>query len=264
MLYLFGLGFTSGFGSILGFLLEQYNALLRRLFWPIEPFITMLVTQLYHTFGWPETIYGQWRHIVVLLGLYFFREVWIGRHFGLDALMFNLVLAICVALTFGLLAGTIPLTHGDEMAQFLFVFVLIAGAAAYGIIGFVFEAMFVRQRWAEYRNKPVPTWCNYLRWGFSRVLIRSLVGLALAWVALQIPFVLQLPSPGVAVSIMLIMLFGMYWLWDGIVDSRSMALQGASRLSSYVRSTHTQLGLAILGPILWCFVFIVLRAINVL
>jgi len=103
-----------------------------------------------------------------------------------------------------------------------------------------------------------------LKWGLSRVVVRSLAGLLLAWALLQIPLVQQMPSPGVAISLVLMIVFATYWLYDGIADSANMVLENESRIEAYWRSTHTQLGLAILGPIFWCFVFIVMRAGNVL
>jgi hypothetical protein len=179
-------------------------------------------------------------------------------------MIFNFFLGLLVALTFGVLAGTIPLTNADQNAQFLFAIVLVLGAAVYGVIGFVWEATFGRDQWAQYRNRPVPTWWSYFRWGLSRILIRSLVGLVLVWVGLQTPLVRQFPSPSVAMSLVLVTAFAVYWLCDGVKDSSNMRREDESRLAAYWRSTHTQLGLAILAPIFWCFVFIAMRAGNVL
>jgi len=200
----------------------------------------------------------------VLLGLYFFREAWVSRIYGLESAIPIFVLGLFVALTFGALAGSLPLTNTNQKEHFLFAAILILGAAAYGVIGFVWGATFDRRRWAQYRNRTVPTWWGYFGWGFARILGRSLVGLILAWAVLQVPVIQQLPSPGVAVSILLIILFGMYWLFDGIADSKSMRRDDESRLAAYLRSTHTQLGLAILGSTFWCLVCVVMRAGNIL
>jgi len=262
MLRLFELGFPSGFGSVLGLLLEYYERLLGWLVRPVEPFIKAWLAQLHDYIGWPEALYAHWKHVFVLLGLYFFREVWIRRVYGLDFVISNFLLGLFVALTSAVLAGTIPLTNADQMAQFLFALVFILGAAVYGVIGFVWDATFLRHRWAQVRNRSVPTWWSYFRWGLSRILSRSLVGLVLVWAALQIPLVRQMPSPGVAVSLVLIIAFAVYWLCDGLIDSKNMRREDESWRAAYWRSLHTQLGLAILGPIFWCFVVIVMRAGN--
>jgi hypothetical protein len=75
ILRLIEVGFTSGFGSLLGLLLGYYEKLLGWLVWPVEPFIKARLAQLHQYIGWPEAVYAHWRHVFVLLGLYFFREV---------------------------------------------------------------------------------------------------------------------------------------------------------------------------------------------
>jgi hypothetical protein len=234
------------------------------LFWPIEPTIRSGLAELHHAFGWPETMYPHWKHIFVLLGLYFFREVWVGLAYGVGYSIFNFLLGLFVALTASVLAGTIPPTSADSKMQFLFATTLVMGAAVYGLLGLSWDATFLRDRWAKLRNKPMPSWWGYLKWGMWRVLSRTSIALVLAWTVLQIPFVQQLPSPGVVVSILLITAFAIYWLCDGVSDSKNMRREDESRLAAYWRSLHTQLGLTIAGPMFWCLVFIGMRAGNLL
>ncbi len=262
ILRLIELGFTSGFGSVLGLLLEYYERLLGWLVWPIEPFIKAWIAQLHRYIGWPEALYTHWKHVFVLLGIYFFREVGIKRPYDAGT-VFNLFLGLSVALTCGVLAGTIPLTKADEASNFLIGAALILGAVAYAVIGFVWDATFVRHQYAKDRNRLTPTWWGHFSWGLKRIFLRSLVGLVLLWVGLQIPIVQEMPSPGLAMSIVLVIAFALYWLWDGVKDGNQIRREDESRRAAYWRSLHTQLGLAILGPIFWCFVFIVMRAGNV-
>ncbi len=158
MLRLIELGFTSGFGALLGMLLEYYDKLLGWLLWPIEPFIKARLAELHQYIGWPDVLYAHWKHVFVLLGLYMFREANIGRVYGLGHVILTFLLGLITALIFGVLAGTVPLTKADQTAQFLFAAVLILGAAVYALIGFVAERKVIRQLWAEMRNKPMPSW----------------------------------------------------------------------------------------------------------
>jgi len=201
ILKLYELGFTSGFGSVLGRLLEYYDWLVGRLVWPFEPFIKGWFAYLHQYIGWPEMLYPHWKHIFVLLCLYFVRATWISRSIGLCYVIMNLTMGLFVAFTFGALAGSIPLNSVDQRANFLFAAIFILGAAAYGVIAFFGDAMFLPIQWTRSSHRHVPSRWGYFRWGLSRILSRSLIGLVSAWVMLQIPFIRQTPSPGIAVSV---------------------------------------------------------------
>jgi hypothetical protein len=261
MLRLIELGFASNFGSVIGALLEYYEKLLGWLFWPIEPLVRAWLAQLYLYIGWPKSLYPHWRHVFVLLQLYFLRNMEVSRLYSVGFAIFNFLLGILVALTFGVAAGTFPLDKADRTSQFLFVAALILGAAIYAAIGFIWEALFVLNRWMQARSESHSAW-QHFKWGLKRIAVRSLVGFGLLGMLLNVPFIQELSAPGVVISFFLIIAFSVYWLGDGIRDARKTRRADESLVAAYLRSPFTQLGLAMLGPIFWCFVFIVMRAGN--
>jgi hypothetical protein len=249
-------GFVFGFAPVLNLLLEYYDKLLGFFLGWAEPFIKACLAHLRDYIGWPLTLYPHWKHVFVLLGIYFFREVGVGRSCGAGYVIFNFLLGLVVALACGVVAGTIPLTRADPASNFVFAAVPILGAVVYGVIGFVWDATFLRYRYAKDHNTPIPTWWAHFSWGLSRIFRRSLAGLVLIWVGLQIPIVQQISSPGLAMSVVLVIAFALYWLWDGVRDGGGIRREGEPFRAAYFRSFHTQLGIAMLGTVFWGVVFI--------
>ena len=255
----YGIGF--GLNGVFAKLFGRYEKLLTDLFGWAEPFINAWLAELGNYISWPLALYPHWKHFFVLLGIYFFREVALGvRLYGLGYAIFNGVLGFVVALVFSVGAGTFPSAPNDSASNFLIGAIPVLGAAVYGVIGFMWDATFIRDQHAKDRNLPTPTWWGHFRWGLSRIAIRSIVGLVLIWAGLQFLIIRHLPEPGVAMFAALILAFAFYWLFNGVSDGLKIRREGENWHTAYLRSGYTQLGIAMLSTYFWVAVFLVANA----
>lgn len=254
-------GFEHGFGPVFSIILDYYEKLLLALFGRAEPFINGWLSQLSQYFGWPMKLHPHWKHIFVLLGIYFFREVGVAiQHVGRWKVIFQAIVGFLVASASSIAAGAISAASDDNVANFLICAIPVVGAAFYAVIGNVWDATFLRHQWAVDRHRPPPTWWGYYRYQLWRIGTRSLVALLLLWAGLNLYFIRQLPSPGLAIFALLILAFGFYWVIDGVWDSARLQKEGEPRIAAYFRSRHTQLGIAILGTFFWVSVFLLTNA----
>ena len=251
----------SGVVGALAFLFDYYEHVLSIIAGPIEPYITEALTALGKYYRLSLHLEPHWKHIFVLLGIYFFREVSIGaRSYGIGYAFFNLSWGALVALIFSVLAGTIPSEQASQITIFLVGAFPVLGAAAYAMGGFLYDATFIREDWARKRNLPTPTWGRHIKWGFARVARRTVVGLVLLWIGAQIGPIRQLPQPGLALFALLIFVLACYWLVDGAREANRIRKPGDSWVEAYLSSDFTRLGLEMLGTIFWVFLLLVANA----
>jgi hypothetical protein len=255
--------FGFGLGPTFELLLNRYEFLLSESLGRLEPFIQVGLAQVRDYISWPLVLYGHWKHVFVLLGIYFFREVGVSyqdRGGTGGAIVFNALLGLIVALVFSVATGSVPISQASPLPNFMVAAIPMLGAVVYGVVGFVWESTFLRHQIAKARSTPTPTWWGYFSWGLSRIFTRTLVGLALLWIGLQIPLVQQTKAPGIAMLTMLVVVFALYWLCDGISDSKDFRKPRDPWWPGYLRSPHTQLGLAMLGTFSWFLLFVLMSA----
>jgi hypothetical protein len=254
-------GLKRGLGPVFAILLAYYENLLGTLFGWAEPFINTCLDQIQAYIGWPLVLYPHWKHIFVLLGIYFFRELGLSaRRNGAATAISQFIRGLLVALAASASSGVIPPTGSDQVANFLIAAIPVLGAVIYAVIGNIWDATFLRQGWAKERHEPIPTWWAYFRHQVWRIISRSIVGLLLLWVGLQVSAIRELPSPGLAMLAALVIMFGFYWLVDGAIDSAHLRQEGESRWAAYLRSSRVQLGIAILSSFFWIGIFLLMNA----
>jgi hypothetical protein len=254
--------FDYGIGPVLMTLLDYYDKLLAVLLDWAHPYINIVLIKIGALIGWPFVLYPHWKHVFVLLEIYFFREAtvaWTGVYGKANA-VFCLVLGLGVAFISSVATGVVPIVQESIVGNFMIGAIPVLGAALYGVIGFLNDATFLRHAYAREHHQEIPTWWEHYVWGIKRVVIRSLIGLLILWIGLQVPVVQTLPSPGLAMFGALVFVFGIYWLLDGIIDSARLRVQNEPRWSAYWRSNHTQLGTAMVSTFFWIALFLLLNA----
>jgi hypothetical protein len=262
LFYIMTYGFNYGLGPMFKRLLEYYDSFLQALFGLAEPFIEASLMWVSTYIGWNLVLYPHWKHIFVLMGIYFFRLVGVNYAVGRrGTASFNLIWCLIVVLISSIAAGTVPVRNASMAANFLIAFIPIIGALVCTLVGFIWEATFHRKTYGgRDLNVTNPTWWEYFRWGLSRVLSRTLIAIAALWIGLQVPFIRDLESPGLAMLALLVIALAIYWLWDGVNEAKSIRKSSESTLEAYWRSEDTQLGVAMLGTFFWLALFVVLDA----
>lgn len=261
LLGVFRIGFGLGLVAAIEHIYLYYEHLLSVLVGWTEPWIRSQLADLGRFLKVSLHLDSHWKHISVLLSIYFFREVGLGfRLYGAGYAIFNGLVGLLIAVAFGVATGAVPNIPSSALAQFLIGALPVLGAAAYGIVTFAWDATYIRESQARTRHMPVPTWWGHYRWGLTRVANRSVGGLILLWGLLRIPAIQRLPEPGLAAFALLVLALACYWLVDGAFEAEKIRLPGEDWGEAYMRAGFTQLGMAMIGSFFWVLLALVASA----
>jgi hypothetical protein len=204
------MGFRLGLVAPLTHLLDYYEKLMHILFGWSEPYLTALLRWT----NWDLTIHAQWKHVLIILWLYFgvVTKVTLSSFKSLRERLLIGALTLCgvvISLSASIAAGTVVLTDGQSNASML-VFPLL-GFALYQLALAVWLATLGRQE----------TWWNRFRAaarlyiGPSTVVI-IMLALLLALFADRLPRLESVPNFGLALLFVLFILLAFRWLWTGV------------------------------------------------
>ncbi len=254
---IFRYGLNSGLGSAFQLLLEYYDRVVGLVLGWATPYIESGLAR----FGWNLSLYPQWKHILVLMCIYFLRNSLISygaKDRGIGH--FELVWGVTVALVASIAAGTIPLTSEDRIAQFLIAAIPVGGIWAYEIGDVAWRATFYRERAARIYHRPTPTWWAYFEGGLRGTTIRTLIGIVLLAVGLQVPAVQKLRVPGLVLLSSLVFIQALNFLRMGLHDAKRIRQPDESWRSAYWRTGVAKVGAAMLGVFLWVGVILISSA----
>jgi hypothetical protein len=165
-----------------------------------------------------------------------------------------------VALVASVGAGTVAPTQNDEWASFLIAGIPIAGVLTYDVGDGVVSATFFRPGILREFHREVETWSHYVNERMFFASRRALIGFLILLVGLQLPFVQQLPSPGLAILGVLIVAVALDRLRVGAVNAREIRENGERWLSAFWRTGNASLGATMLGVFVGAALFFLLNA----
>lgn len=248
-----------GFSTALKSLVETYDRLLGEI---------VVRAQLDHVAFWIAgllrgvfdidlPLQGYWKHVFTLIGLYFFRQVALNFKARIPGTaVFNLLTGIAVALAAAVWTGLIDVTSPDVMDAFLIVAIPLYAAELHHLVGVAWDATVLRKYQAERRGQATPpSWWGHFRMGLNRGVSRTFWGLTIALVLVHVPAVCALDNPGLAALVLLVFLFGIYWLIDAIPESRKFSQTQQVSFAGYIEHDHAHLGAAIVGSFGWALIW---------
>jgi hypothetical protein len=253
-------GFSYGFGTTLLLVLEYYNKVVAATIGRLHPIVAEWLAGLSSYWGWHVVLYPHWRHIFILMGIYFFRDA--GTDFGAGIPVtgvFRLLLGFTIAFVCAVSVGTIPLSNGSLLSPFLIAAIPVLGTYAYDVIDSIWGSTFLRERWALLHHRPKLTWWNDFRDDLISDTRRTVIGLVLLIAILQVPIIQHAVSPGLSALAVLVVLFVFYWLWLGASYVSETRNEGEPWLNAFWRSGEAKLGAAMFGVFLWGGAFIVIN-----
>jgi hypothetical protein len=236
-----------GFSDTLLYVLDLYDTQVENLTWIFLP----LAKYIAHSFGeWFQidlVLHAHWRHIFVLMGFYFFGEVRLNASQGIwGTALVNTLLGFSVAVAASALAGSINPDMDARLPGFWVVAIPVLGLQVYQNVGVVWDATFLRQKQAREQNRAVWSWWSHVGTGWRRGFYRTLVGLPVAAAALSTGLIRNSGEPGLFAFVILMFLFGVYWVIDGFSHTKDVPQGFGSRFETYIKSSRTQLGVFIL------------------
>lgn len=211
---------------------EYYDRLVTTLIGWASPYLEGISTGLGEVFSAQPTLtlYPHWKHIFILLGIYFFRNAANNtQHERLASRVFKQALSGLFALVFSAATGLISLDAQDMSAQFQIAAIPILGAWLYDIVYLAWHATFLRKAYANefnFQEQKEQSWTAFFVTRSRNASIRYVIGLLLAVGLLQIPQVQALPGAGLFVLAVLVILLGFYWMGRGMSIRRRMILEG--------------------------------------
>jgi hypothetical protein len=254
-------GLNYGLGPTLQVIANYYETFTRVMLGWAEPCIREQFVALSGYLSWPLHLYPHWKHIFVLMGLYFFRAAGNAFRAGYrGTALFRALWGLLVAVTASVIAGTVPLSQNDMWANTLVAAVPIIGVTLHDVGYAAWSATTYRKKRSKLFHTPVPTWWAYFRAGVFFALGRAAIGLAALWIGLQLPFIQRLPSPGLAMLGILIIGLGVYWLSLAASQVRSIRKKDETLFAALNRLAAWRHGSAILVTFLGAALFFVLNA----
>jgi hypothetical protein len=244
-------GFDIGFGPTALLVLGYYERFVHVLFGWAEPLIRTQLEMLRTFLGWDLELHPHWKHVFLLMWLYFGATARISWRSGTPIHgVFYAIWGGLIALVAGIGSGTVAL---DNTVSNVLMAAIPVGGAFLFMIGFsAWNATFLR--------KAGKTWLeDFLGYAYSYVAILVMgVGALLAGTqADHVPYVRDLPSPGLALLVVLVLVAALYAIWLGARDREG---PGETPWQKFRGDSMTRLGVLMLSAIAGAIAFVLTNA----
>lgn len=251
---------THGFSDVLNRVVETYDSTLALLLSPVQPLLADLVAAVSGVFGLDLQLQDFWKHVFVLLTIYFFSRAagsWGAGQHGTGA--FRLCWGVLVALAFSVLAS-IDMGPGAGLRQDLRIALAAIGCIAVYELGMnVWFATFFREFQARLHGRAVRGWgAEFLHLSREDGL-RILAGTALALGLLSLPWPGFVTRPELVVLALIVLLYGSFWVWWGWRQTR-FAPDLAARLDAARNNGDIIVGTAMIRSFVYAMIAAVLDA----
>lgn len=207
---------THTFTDVLALIVETYDSILTRLISPFQPAIDWIVRNLSYLWSIEFRLHGIWKHIFVLLTIYFFSRA--GGAFSMrqyGTAIFRLVWGIFVALIFSILASLKSEQVVNFSQEFRIAFSAIGCIAIYELGINIWFATFFRQFQAVLYKRSVRSWTSEFVHLSKEDSLRILFGAVLVTVMLFLPWPSYVTRPELMVLAIVVFLYGAFWLFWG-------------------------------------------------
>jgi hypothetical protein len=242
-------GFSVSFVSALQAVLDFYEQALQALFGWAEPWIRHCLVLTRRWLGELD-LHSHWKHVVVLLGVYFGADARTSLGFGnYGSAAYRFLIGMMIAVAAGVAAGTFPASTAGSIG---IAFAAMAGIALYDLLECTWQAIWFRQ--------PTETWWIAFRPRLIDLVARTVFGVALVLLALQLPIVRRLPNPGVAALGIYALAIAVWWMWWGARHVASNRSPDDSWTTALFRRAGTRVGIAMLTAFAGAAVFIATNA----
>lgn len=261
----FGLDLNLDFEEVIRRIVEDYDAILSLV---LTPLVNGLLALLRDWFSLDLHVYPHWKHVFVLLGIYFFRDSRMFRKLGYyDVAAVSLVWGAIVAFATSVVVGLIPLERGDMWSNFLIGATPVAGFFLY-ILGPTFASAFWRrEESAHYLGGRVEPFWSYIWRRAKRNFIVLGVGVVFLGLCLfipavgdKLPAIGEVRSPGLVLLAVLVLMLSSYWLWRGFGQARRQSRdKGVPLRTALSNSGNVNLSIAMLAPFAASIVLVALN-----
>lgn len=242
-------GFHFGIGPTIHLVIHYYDRLLTVVFGWMEPLITAGLLWVHSLFPLSLVLQPHWKHIFVLMCIYFLREAGVTYRAGYKRAGIALIVwGLTAALLTSICAGVIPLSQADFRAYFLVAAIPLIGFLVYDLCDLAADVLWFPD--SPLQSTPLSRRA-YFGSRLRYILVRPLVGLVVIVAGLQVSPIRQSSSPSLILLALLVCVIASFWLWRGASLVRTTRETGEAWHRAYLRTGATQLGLDMLGVFFW-------------
>ncbi|MEA2976203.1 MAG: hypothetical protein QOF19_1723 [Alphaproteobacteria bacterium] len=243
-------GFNIGIGPTLSILIGYYDQIVSFFLGSLKPYIEIALRSL----GWPITLHPHWKHIFVLLALYFLSgfkvELAEYRAGRTSSPIFRLLLGLSITSITSVTVGAIPLTRTGHPTNFLAAAIPLFLVSVNDFLLRAWRGLFARQYETQRVGSSAQTWWEYVRPAARGIGIRMLIGLVVIF-GLLFLFAGQIASPGLACLAVIVIYLAIYQLYLGVVELSSLRQANETTAAASLRSRGLMIGFTIFRVVLW-------------
>ncbi len=253
--------FKVGFSQVFLLLVKYYNTLVRTLLGWTEPFFSFLITEFNRTFNFHFKILPHWRHIFVLLCIYFVRVGVVSYSYGYKKTgYFIAVWGTIIAIITSLFMGSIPLKGLSLKNLILASYIPIVGIFVFDFGRQLWITTFNRKRIAEIYRVPKYKWWAYFKPNLYLVLGQALGSIVFVTLCLFLPNIRNSESPVLFSFGLLIIAIAIYRIFLGMLEIPKLRKPNEATIDTFLRTNSAGLALSMFCLFFWVFVFLITSA----
>ena len=260
-------GLEVGFSDALMLILVYYDNFLSAVFFWLEPFARALLSYLSSVIDYDLELFATWKHIFVLLWVYFFRDAATDLQRGFyGAAIFLFLWGICAAFLASVVAGSIEPVRGDWATNFAIAMVPALGALIFTVVRRFWHAVFLLEKDGETApaliagKSGLEAWWIAVRATIYRSSQRTAIGTIFVAIFLLLPPMQSARNAGLISFAVLVFLLALYWLWLGRSVAAHQSEEANDWREIYWQQSASLMGASMMGAFFWTFVFLVANA----
>lgn len=229
VLALFKYAVDHSYSIALEMLIQRYESILSTILFPITP-IAQLIAEFFGTlFNIDVQLKPHWRHVFVLMGVYFLSRV----KGSFDAKLyttayFRMILGLTIAFIASVAAGS-PVVFREGYLNHAFIPIsAIIGMLFYEVGLNIWYASFFRKMQAKLHARAIRTWVGEFFALSVSDIQRAVIAAVIIFAGLFLPAIQTLPLPGLLLLGFLMFFYGCFWMFWAWVQTHSNKKNGES------------------------------------
>lgn len=253
--------FDKGFAYFFSVVIDYYNKLINALFGWADPFLASFVDYLNSIFELNLDLLSHWKHILVLLNIYFLRIASINFEYGYKKTgVFAGISGFIISFLASIIIGSISLNELNLLTVFKALLIPIFAIFLFDVLRQIWIATFSRIYIAGIYKTAPKSWWLFFKPNLFFCIFQALGSIIIAGLFLLIPFVKDSRSPFLFSLGLLVICLSIYRVFLAIAEIPKLMTDDKSLITSFLRSSSAGVGLSMISLFFWLFIFLLLNA----
>jgi hypothetical protein len=248
---------TLGVSSAMRVLMDYYDGILTVLLGWARPYVSSLVEFVGQWIAIDLDLHDHWKHVFVLIGVYFFRDATETLKVGRPvSALFLLVIGFVIALFSAAGSGSIAPVADDYWAQFWIAAIPVIGVTLYDFLKLLQYTFFLRKWVAERTGEKYAEAWPYFVARIHYVARIPPFGLGVAALGALLP----LQYAGLATLLFLVVVLTLYWIRTGALRVPKVRKPGETWWQAFYGTGPGLLGAAMAGVLISAMAYLLTNA----